>query len=64
MVLKVDAALESRMIMMMLTRVTEHVIREDAILKRAWSDRAMQPALRNRSSTWDIVNFVKIMTGE
>eukprot|EP00975_Prorocentrum_lima_P012229 2596347-Prorocentrum_lima.AAC.1 len=24
----------------------------------------MQPQLRNPSSTWDIVSFVKIMTGE
>eukprot|EP00975_Prorocentrum_lima_P022398 4713154-Prorocentrum_lima.AAC.1 len=49
---------------MMLTHVTDKVISEDDILKRAWSARAMQPRLRNPSSTWDIVEFVKIMTGE
>eukprot|EP00975_Prorocentrum_lima_P024815 5209131-Prorocentrum_lima.AAC.1 len=48
----------------MLTNVTDKVIREDDILKRAYSDRAMEPKLRNPSSTWDIVEIVKIMTGE
>eukprot|EP00975_Prorocentrum_lima_P013934 2962221-Prorocentrum_lima.AAC.1 len=62
MALKLGAALEPRMIMMALTNVTDKVIREDGILKRARSDRAMQPKLRNPSSTWDIVDFVKIMT--
>eukprot|EP00975_Prorocentrum_lima_P051188 10723936-Prorocentrum_lima.AAC.1 len=64
MALKLGAALEPRMIMMVLTNVTDKVIREDDILKRVWYDRAMQPKLRNPSSTWDIVHFVKIMIGE
>eukprot|EP00975_Prorocentrum_lima_P069508 12926760-Prorocentrum_lima.AAC.1 len=50
--------------MMMLTSVTDKVIRDDDILKRTWSDRAMQPHLRNPTTTWDIVEFVTIMTGE
>eukprot|EP00975_Prorocentrum_lima_P056782 11910984-Prorocentrum_lima.AAC.1 len=32
--------------------------------KRTWSDRVMHPRLRNPTSTWDIVEFVKVMTGE
>eukprot|EP00975_Prorocentrum_lima_P046766 9775052-Prorocentrum_lima.AAC.1 len=64
MALKLGAALEPRMIMMMLTNVTDKVIREDDILIRAWPDRAMQAKLRNPSATWDIVEFVKIMAGE
>eukprot|EP00975_Prorocentrum_lima_P003836 836950-Prorocentrum_lima.AAC.1 len=48
----------------MLTNVTDKVIREDDILKRAWYDRAMQPKLRNPSSAWNIVDFVKIMAGD
>eukprot|EP00975_Prorocentrum_lima_P062080 12883642-Prorocentrum_lima.AAC.1 len=48
----------------MLTNATGKVIREDDILKRARSDRAMHPNLRNPSTTWDILELVKIMTGE
>eukprot|EP00975_Prorocentrum_lima_P007212 1549584-Prorocentrum_lima.AAC.1 len=64
MALKLGAALEPRMTMMMLTNVTDKVIREADILKRAWPDRALQPKLRNPSTTWDVVEFVQIMTGE
>eukprot|EP00975_Prorocentrum_lima_P057781 12117606-Prorocentrum_lima.AAC.1 len=49
---------------MMLTNITDKVVREDDIPKRARYGRAMQPKLRNPSSTWDIVEFVKIMIGE
>eukprot|EP00975_Prorocentrum_lima_P061365 12863895-Prorocentrum_lima.AAC.1 len=63
MALKLGAALEPRMIMVVLTSVTDKVIREDDLLRRAWSDRFLQPKLRNPSSTWDIVDFVKIMPG-
>eukprot|EP00975_Prorocentrum_lima_P054930 11518477-Prorocentrum_lima.AAC.1 len=54
MALRLGANLEPRMIMMMLTNITDRVIREDDILKRTWSDRAMHPRLRNPTSTWDI----------
>eukprot|EP00975_Prorocentrum_lima_P071068 12935634-Prorocentrum_lima.AAC.1 len=62
--LRLGAALERRMIMMMLTNVTDKVIREDEILGRTRPDRTMQPNLRNPTSTWDVLGFVKIMTGE
>eukprot|EP00975_Prorocentrum_lima_P017554 3706058-Prorocentrum_lima.AAC.1 len=48
----------------MLANATGKVIKEDDILSRAWSDRAMQPKLRHPKETWDVLNFVKIMTGE
>eukprot|EP00975_Prorocentrum_lima_P019667 4139470-Prorocentrum_lima.AAC.1 len=50
--------------MLMLANVTGKMIKEDDILSRAWSDRAMQPTLRNPKSTWDVLDVVKIMTGE
>eukprot|EP00975_Prorocentrum_lima_P016797 3559537-Prorocentrum_lima.AAC.1 len=49
---------------MMLNNAADRVIREDDILKRTWSDRDMHPKLRKPTSTWDIMEFVKIMTGE
>eukprot|EP00975_Prorocentrum_lima_P017450 3686135-Prorocentrum_lima.AAC.1 len=45
---KLGAALEPRMTMMVLTSVTDNVIRDDDILKQAWSDRVMQPKLRTQ----------------
>eukprot|EP00975_Prorocentrum_lima_P023949 5039682-Prorocentrum_lima.AAC.1 len=56
--------MEPKIIMMVLASVTDRVIKEDDILKRTWSDRVMQPKLRIPSSSWDIVDLVKIMTGE
>eukprot|EP00975_Prorocentrum_lima_P059479 12470063-Prorocentrum_lima.AAC.1 len=64
MALKMNCALEPRMIVMMLANVTGKVIKEDDILSRAWSERAMQPKLRNPTATWDVLEFVKIMIGE
>eukprot|EP00975_Prorocentrum_lima_P041638 8746992-Prorocentrum_lima.AAC.1 len=46
MALKMNCALEPKMIMMMLANGTGKVIKEDDILSRAWSDSAMQPKLR------------------
>eukprot|EP00975_Prorocentrum_lima_P017096 3620817-Prorocentrum_lima.AAC.1 len=63
MALKMSCALEPRMIMIRLAHVTGKVIKEDDILSRAWSDRAMRPKLRNPTTTWDVLAFVKIMTG-
>eukprot|EP00975_Prorocentrum_lima_P010041 2140503-Prorocentrum_lima.AAC.1 len=64
MALKLGASLQPRMVMMMLNNVTDRVIREDDILKRTWYGRVMHPRLRNPTSTWDIVELVKIITGE
>eukprot|EP00975_Prorocentrum_lima_P058133 12192854-Prorocentrum_lima.AAC.1 len=33
-------------------------------LKRVWYDRVTQPSLRNPLSMWEVMMFVKIMTGE
>eukprot|EP00975_Prorocentrum_lima_P071398 12937424-Prorocentrum_lima.AAC.1 len=37
---------------------------KDDILKSTWPDRVMHPRLRNPTSTWGIVEFVKLMTRE
>eukprot|EP00975_Prorocentrum_lima_P056024 11743891-Prorocentrum_lima.AAC.1 len=61
---KLGCALERRVIMMVLTTATDKVIQEDAILKRAWYDRTTQHSLRSPQSVWEVLPFVKIMTGE
>eukprot|EP00975_Prorocentrum_lima_P063315 12890786-Prorocentrum_lima.AAC.1 len=40
------------------------VIQEDAILKRVWLDKTIQHTLRTPQSKWEVLSFVKIMTGE
>eukprot|EP00975_Prorocentrum_lima_P052372 10976423-Prorocentrum_lima.AAC.1 len=64
MAIKLGAALEPRMIMLVLSSVVEKVIEDDAILKRVWFDKIMQPHLRKPSRIWDVLTLVRMMTGE
>eukprot|EP00975_Prorocentrum_lima_P031572 6627534-Prorocentrum_lima.AAC.1 len=61
---KFGCSLEPRVITMVLTSVTDKVIQEDAILRRAWLDKTIQHSLRNPHSIWEVLPFAKIMAGE
>eukprot|EP00975_Prorocentrum_lima_P016519 3503595-Prorocentrum_lima.AAC.1 len=64
MAMELGAALEPRMIMLVLAGVVGKVIKEDDILNRVWSDRTLKPHLRNPSNMLDVLTCVKIVTGE
>eukprot|EP00975_Prorocentrum_lima_P000793 162917-Prorocentrum_lima.AAC.1 len=64
MAVKLGCALEPRVIMRVLTDAVARVIHEDAILKRVLYGEISQPSLRNLNSVWDVLPFVRVMTGE